>query len=250
MHGVREARMSRALPLAVEPLGDVQPGVGLWASWLDLSTENMRLYAWLSYDERARAASFLEVADRDRFVACHGILRGLLSDVVGEEPGQLRFDIEPGTAKPRLAWPPAPVPFNLSHSGGRALFGIAAPGTVNGIGVDIERMRADVDFDGIAARCFSAQEQASLSSIVDRPRRLAAYFSCWTRKEAVVKGMGVGLTMPLHHFDVPVLSPHATRVTVRGPGAERTWTVQSHDLGPGWAAAVGTCPTPPGRVYR
>jgi len=230
------------LTLPVEPLSDTQLGVGLWVSWLDFGTYSAQLYEWLSYDERARAGSFLEAQDGDRFVACRGILRGLLSDAVGVEPRQLRFEGQLGTAKPRLAWPAAPVSFNLSHSAGRALFGIAQSVNVEGIGVDIERVLTDVDFDAVAARYFSVQEQNSLRSIVNRSERLAAYFACWTRKEAVVKGMGVGLSMPLHLFDVPVFARGRAEVIVRCPGAKLVdgWMVQSHDLGPGWAAAVST----------
>jgi len=224
----------------VEPLGELQPGVGLWRASLDRGAEVPRFFALLSGEERARAAELRDERDHRRFVVGRGILRELLADVVAADPEALRFDVYPGTTKPRLAWPPVPVSFNLSHSADEALYGVTTSEAVAGIGVDVEQVRAEVDVDGMAARYFSTREQDSLGRIADRRARLTAFFACWTCKEAVLKGIGVGLHLALDTFDVGVPCLRPSSVTGRGAaaGLMDRWVVHPLVLGPGLVAGV------------
>jgi 4'-phosphopantetheinyl transferase len=65
--------------------------------------------------------------------------------------------------------------------------------------------------------------------------RPAAFFRIWTRKEAYVKGIGKGLSMPLTAVDVRE-SPIAVR---RAGGAPQpAWVCRDLDVAPGYAAAV------------
>jgi 4'-phosphopantetheinyl transferase len=97
------------------------------------------------------------------------------------------------------------------------------------VGVDVEAIRATADIDGIAARFFSPAEQRALASLPPA-QRVAASFQCWTRKEAYVKGIGAGLTVPLR--TVEVWAGGRQRVAVSG------WSVHQVDMAPGFAAAV------------
>jgi phosphopantetheinyl transferase len=89
-----------------------------------------RAYALLDDTERARAARFVKTEHRDRFVTAHAVMRALLARYVNCTPGALRFVASAG-GKPSLA--EASLQFNLSHSGGRAVFAIGRMG----IGVDV-----------------------------------------------------------------------------------------------------------------
>ncbi len=97
------------------------------------------------------------------------------------------------------------------------------------VGVDIETIRATADIDGMAARFMSPAEQRALASLPPW-QRLAAFFECWTRKEAYVKGIGTGLSFPLR--DVDVWDGGRRPATVSG------WSVHQVDVAPGFAAAV------------
>ena len=57
--------------------------------WADLDTAPTLLPRWqalLDRDETARAAHFRYERDRDRYIACHGILRLLLGRYVDRAP--------------------------------------------------------------------------------------------------------------------------------------------------------------------
>jgi 4'-phosphopantetheinyl transferase len=72
--------------------------------------------------------------------------------------------------------------------------------------------------------------------------RRQAFFACWTRKEAYIKGLGEGLSIPLDRFSVSV-DPHvpAALLCDRGrPEAVHEWVLHDVDAGAGFRAAVAT----------
>jgi 4'-phosphopantetheinyl transferase len=79
----------------------------------------------------------------------------------------------------------------------------------------------------------------------------AAFFRCWTRKEALVKADGKGLGHALDSFDVD-LAPDSTSALRRyagRPGDESGWIVRDLPSPPGYAAA-GAIAAPPGGLRR
>jgi phosphopantetheinyl transferase len=100
----------------------------------------------LSPDQRERADRFHFEMDRRRGVIGRGYLRLLLGRIL-----DLRFEYDE-FGKPGLIPKRAPqLQFNLSHSGGLILIAIAMG---RAVGVDVERIRTDLDPDQIAARFF------------------------------------------------------------------------------------------------
>jgi 4'-phosphopantetheinyl transferase len=88
--------------------------------------------------------------------------------------------------------------FNLSNSQGVALYAFALGREV---GIDIEKIRPEVAFEGIEDRYFSSRERQELRDLPEKLRP-EGFFLCWTRKEAYVKARGDGLYLPLDSFDV------------------------------------------------
>ncbi len=179
----------------------------------------------LSPAERARAARFLRPADAVAYRAAHAGLRAILGAVTGTDPAALAFQT---TAQGKPVLPGGPA-FNLSHAGGWAALAVAPVA----VGVDIEAHRP-VEPE-VAARFFSAAEQAALAPLAGVAWR-QAFFRIWTRKEAFVKALGVGLSHPLDSFDVTAgasaqLVRHAT-------GRAADWALIDLPLGTGWAGAV------------
>ena len=86
------------------------------------------------------------------------------------------------------------VSFSVSHSGSLGLIAIAEGD--RRIGVDVEQVRHDTDVRALAARFFHPEEAEAIGD------RRDAFFRCWTRKEAVVKALGLGLAHPLGSFVV------------------------------------------------
>ena len=112
------------------------------------SAEDMRRI--LSADEMARADGLCFKQDRRNFILIRSVLRTLLGRYLGLAPGRLRFRYGLH-GKPALDLSSEGLHFNVSHSGNLALLAFARGREV---GVDVERMRHDLDIEGISARCF------------------------------------------------------------------------------------------------
>lgn len=173
--------------------------------------------AILSDDERARLKRFVFDKDKARYLQSHAQLRRLLGARVGIDPPTLDFLINEYD-KPRLRQNAAPH-FNLSHSNNLAALAICDRFE---LGVDIEHIRTIQE--DIAGRFFSPSECAALNA-VDLAERDAAFFRCWTRKEAFVKARGEGLTLSLQAFDVTLDDPPMiNRIEGDDPSRWRLWS--------------------------
>jgi 4'-phosphopantetheinyl transferase len=222
------------------------PGVSLWTVPLSVSpADRGELAGWLDAAELDRAARFVFERDTNRFIVARGMLRVLLSNRLEVSARDLKFDVEPGTTKPRLTTSAGPA-FNLSHSADRALVAVADEAGIPALGVDLELIEQHRDVDRVAQRFFSQPERELLAAIDDRSRRVDAFYACWTRKESVLKGVGNGLTLPLDEFDVDLLATHPFAVAGRGATGERVagWLVHPLAVGAGWAGALAFPGTP------
>jgi 4'-phosphopantetheinyl transferase len=153
----------------------------------------------LDQDERARASRFHFEKHRRRFVLSRGVLRVLLGRYLEIEPERVRFAYGP-YGKPALAdeHGSSPLHFNASHSHELAVYAFVQD---HEIGVDVEYIKADIATEEIARHFFSAYEVETLTGLPEA-ERAAAFFRCWTRKEAYIKAIGSGLSHPLDEFDV------------------------------------------------
>lgn len=208
--------------------------IDLWLWSLDQPGLVPALSRLLSADEHARAVRFVRPGDTKHFVVGRGKMREILARYTGTPAETLSFSYGPQN-KPDLPEGPA---FNLSHSDGWAAL-VVAPGVAGTvpIGVDIEAERAVGD--GVAARFFSASEYAALCALPARDWS-SGFYRCWTRKEAVIKAAGSGLSTPLDSFDVTLTPGDPARITrVSGDLAPvGTWSLCHLDLGPRFVGAI------------
>ncbi len=208
-----------------------------WIRFDDYAT-SLGAYATLLDDgERTRADRYAFDRDRRHFVITRALLRMTLAEALGRAPADLRFDFGPQD-KPFLARPRAgsALQFNVSHAGDVAVIATAWHHLV---GVDVERVRADIAFATVAERLFSPRERAELADVASASR-VRAFFNIWTRKEAYIKAHGLGLSMPLDSFDVAV-APSASEALVAtrpDPGDAARWSVRPLSAPPGYVAAV------------
>ena len=212
--------------------------VSLWTASLDLPSSLLTpLMATLSEPERTRAARFHFARDHDRFIAGRGLLRRLLGRHLAMPPEQIRLMTGPN-GKPELdpAFHPGDLTFNLSHSENRALFGLTYG---RRIGVDIERVRPNIEIETLAERFFAPGETAALMALPEA-QRVPAFFACWTRKEAYLKALGEGIGFGLDRFEVSLTpdAPPALLSTAFDPEEAMRWTLYSLDVSSDFAAAV------------
>jgi 4'-phosphopantetheinyl transferase len=203
------------------------------------------LAALLDPVELARAARFHFESDRKRYVACRGLLRRLLADVLNTPcakigikygaHGKPMLDDRSGTRR---------LHFNLSHSDDRAIFVLAWQREV---GIDLESASRlpndDKKLSALAERILSHGEFLGWQSLQDSAARHAGFLRAWTRKEALAKATGKGVFADWRRFELALdaVSPDSA-LTICLPGGENepatAWFL--HDLAApeGFAAAV------------
>lgn len=205
---------------------------------LDLTaTDIAGLRRVLTDDELARADRFRAERHRDRFIACRAQVRQVLAGCLNERPECIEFVYGP-QGKPALgpAQCDSGIHFNISNSHDLALCAVALH---RDVGVDVERLREGRDHEGLAERFFSPQEVETLRRTPDG-RRTAAFFNCWTRKEAVLKAVGIGIAFPLDRLVVTLAPEEPARVLAFDGHAGADWRLAELEPGPGYVGALAT----------
>lgn len=181
-----------------------------------------RVSQYLSAEEIARAERFIHVEDRHRHILGRGVTRLVVGGIMGIEPEEVRFQVEP-QGKPVVRGGPS---FNISHSGDFVALAFAASGR---LGVDVEYRKPLRDLMSLARATFRPDEVAELRGLPDDARQ-DAFFRIWTRKEAMLKALGCGLS----ELDSLAVSGRAEgdalrEISLPGESLER-WTLRSLEL--------------------
>ena len=214
--------------------------VHVWLASLEQEPRVARaLHDTLNADERQRADRFHFAKDRAHFVVARGVLRDILGRYLGTPPARIGFSYS-RYGKPSLKEGDgddgARLCFNVSHSHELALYAVARG---REIGLDIEHLREDLAGPEIAERFFSPAEVAALRTLAPE-LHTAAFFNCWTRKEAYIKALGEGLSHPLHRFSVSLIpgEPASLLHADDDPSAPSRWWMSALPVDDGYAAAV------------
>lgn len=177
-----------------------------------LAANSVHVWAWnldrppldsdwniLSEEETLRARRFVYPRDRDRYVRAHSAMRTLLSGYTGIDAARIIFSTH-AYGKPQIQRDKRAkqVQFNLTHSAGIAVLAVSRNYE---LGVDVEQVQP-IDPE-IAKDHFSPSELLTLGTLPPE-RWLQGFYRCWTSKEALLKGEGLGLNLPLDGFDVEV----------------------------------------------
>ena len=209
--------------------------VHVWKACLDQGKERTQeLRRTLSGEEEARASRFHFPEHRDRYVVSHGALRDILRRYRWMVREPLAF-VTLSHGKPELSEEARgrKLRFNLSHSQSVALVAVAADREV---GVDVEYIREFAGWEDIARQYFSVPERLALDNKPE-PERMAAFFNCWTRKEAYAKAKGMGLSIPLNSFSTEVSADKLVRA-VPGEISDTAWSLEDLNPGKSYAGAL------------
>lgn len=189
----------------------------------------------LEAEELKKAYRFHFLKDQKNFIVSRGVLRTLVARYLNMKAPQVHFHYNK-YGKPYLKDSSLKLQFNVSHSNGTVLLAFALN---HKIGVDIEFIRPDFADIDIARHCFSSSEILTLSTLPDELKTIA-FFNCWTRKEAYIKAIGTGLSIPLNSFDVSLVPGEpADLLSVHGkPEEHKRWRIIDLDAGEGYCAAA------------
>jgi len=202
-------------------------------------------YRLLSKDEKKRADGIRIAPVREEFIAGRGLLRLLLGAATGADPALVAIATQ-RNGKPCLAHS-AQVEFNVSHSDGLILIAISRASPV---GVDVEFVSDEFweaeEFIGIARESFHAGEFTLIARTPPGRERLLAFYSAWTRREAVAKADGRGIASLLKYevFRADEFGEYRVSLAGSPQGAEGSgevdYFVQTPVAGPHHLAAVAS----------
>jgi 4'-phosphopantetheinyl transferase len=223
-------------------IGEVPPGLGslegavhVWVGDVRLAPDDLSaLERVLADDERERARRFRFTRDRRTYVVAHWLVRHVLSRYLDVAPTALRFATNP-YGKPELEGGDD-LRFNLSHSRDVVTVAVAHRREV---GIDVEQVRSELATAEIARRFFAPTEVAALDRL-EGMEYVRAFFACWTRKEAYIKAVGLGLSLGLDTFAVSIAPREAARLLSAdgGPREVARWELHSLELVRDYAAAL------------
>jgi len=161
-------------------------------------------------------------ADRARYAVAHANLRRILGAYLNRAAEKIRFRVN-HFGKPELAGE-ASLNFNLSHCRSTAVLAVAHGQPV---GVDVEDVKP-VEPE-VADTHFSAMELSELNRL-HGDAWLSSFYRCWTRKEAILKAEGVGVSRALDSFDVELSPEKPPQLLGTRERFSHPWTL--HDLSP------------------
>ena len=182
-----------------EPLATVPalPAHECHVWWASPALVSSHLVTLLDDFERFRFARFSRKSDRTLYLASHVLARRVLGAYAGQSPAEVRFSRRCATCggphgKPHLQTSDPSIEFSISHSGDRVVMAAARNTSV---GVDVELVASRPGTESLAKEALSPSERQALA-FLPGTRRLLGLLTYWTRKEALLKATGHGLTIP------------------------------------------------------
>jgi len=157
--------------------------------------EIKQLRKLLSPEEAEKCQRFRFRYNRDSYIVVHGFLRLILANFLRKSPFDLNIQYN-AFGKPFIAGETGKIFFNLSHSSGVSVLAFSRGSE---IGVDVEKINAGFDYLPVAERFFTPAENRYIRMEKENPEE--RFYELWTRKEAFLKAIGVGIT---EHLDVEV----------------------------------------------
>lgn len=213
-------------------IGDSE--IHLWLARLDRPVADMAsLEALLSPDELARAGRFASLPLRESFVSSRACLRQLIARYARVLPSDVRFAYaEHG--KPFL--PEFNLSFNVSHSGVLLACALAAGAE---LGVDIEEMRDIPNLSSVGESVFAMEELAAWRALSEADRT-PAFYRCWTRKEALLKATGEGLSREMASFALEwgETTDQECEAQITGLSGGQCWRTYEFQPAPNFAGAL------------
>ena len=184
------------------------------------------LATYLNYTEINRAERFHKELDKNRFIICRSILKIVLAAYTKLDAKNINLDYH-FNKKPYLASHPS-LHFNVSHSEDYAVIAISH----NKVGIDIEYIAKDFDFNEILSDVFNDNEILSIQKATDKKH---AFYTSWTRKEAFVKALGKGIDDDFKN--IPCLDGEHS-LDSNQLNSNENWQIYSFDLADQYKAAV------------
>ncbi len=218
-----------------EPFELLLPRDDLHAFVLDISTltlADVRLDHFSSSD-RQRIKHFVHEIDQLRFGIARTALYALCARYMSVNERDIALEFN-DYGKPRIR--SSELSFNVSHSGMRVALAFCWQ---HEIGIDVQEVLPQEDLLAVAERFFSPSERRGLA-IQQDVLQMESFYRCWTRKEALIKALGLGVSAPLDSFSVEFRAGFpAAIVEMEEPlGPLSEWLLEDLPIAPDYAGAI------------
>jgi 4'-phosphopantetheinyl transferase len=178
-------------------------------------------------EEQKKSESFIMEEERQRYILGKIFARKILAKYLQTDPLTLGFKYS-DRQKPILEEHPV-LNFNISHSGDYIIIGFANKWSV---GVDIELMNPHADLYNLIIDCMSTTEvSVILNSEMPRP----TFYKYWTRKQALLKGIGIGVTDRMKEINC---SDGLNLVPIEFSGFASSWKVWSFEMEDSYSVSI------------
>ncbi len=212
--------------------------VHIYLACLDLSYPQIKTMSkLLSPKEKNRAKKYYFKHDRVQYIARHGILRTLLGNYIKCSPERIQFTTNT-YGKPYLKHVVhnKQYYFNISYSNDMGVFAFT---TNQEVGVDIEYVKNIPEVNSIVDNYFSLEEKNKFKRL-SMIQRQSLFYEYWTRKEALIKGIGMGLQYPIDRIDLNLQTLQTAIVDNRHTNFEskQIWSIYKLNLPSGFLGAL------------
>jgi 4'-phosphopantetheinyl transferase len=204
--------------------------------WWATPAESARATELLDDIEQKRYAAIRRPEDKQRFATARLVAKTAAAALLGKDAADIRLvakcpRCEEPHGKPQVAG--TDVELSISHSGSRV--GVAVTRGVP-VGLDVEQAGGRNTDIGLLSRNVLNETELAVFEALPAERRERAFFTYWTRKEALLKATGDGLNVGMTLLTVAGPDePAALRSWAGGPS--RVWLADL-DPGAGYAAAI------------
>ncbi len=152
-------------------------------------------------EEYKLSLRFYKVTDQIRSISTRYILKKIISGYLNLNPTLIQFSYN-DFSKPFIceAINPISLQFNISHAGEYIVFAFARNSQ---IGVDIELHDYCLDKQSLEHHVFSEQELFKWQTLSEQ-EKLVSFYHVWSCKEAILKGIGTGLSYLPNNVSVEI----------------------------------------------
>jgi 4'-phosphopantetheinyl transferase len=162
--------------------------------WANSRDAGEHLVDLLDSAERERWARFRVPRAAAGYLVAHAVARLVLGGLIGIPAGSVEFTVQcvhcgGPHGKPQPRSPAEPLELSISHSGDLVAVAFARGVPV---GVDVEEIALRGDEP---PRIALAEPERAVLAALPQAERTAAFIRYWTRKEALLKATGDGLTV-------------------------------------------------------
>jgi len=201
---------------------------------MDQYNDNLSLlWKYLSINEQEQAKKYYDKVLANHYIISHGILRSILGYYVDQSPSSLEL-INNTHGKPSLK--NSNIEFNMSHSRNMVCYVIAFN---NKIGVDIEFYNTTIDIMEMLELVFTKKEIELIKSL-DIDEQYKTFYKSWTKKEALIKAVGRGLSYPINTIEVIKLLPGQNLLLTDGNDElQQEWYSYELEAPKGYFGAIG-----------